>query len=203
MNIIIPLGGLGERFKKDGYTQPKPLINIFGKPMIFYVIDNLCLKKEDNLILIYNKELNKYCFDTILKNKYKKIILVELNKQTEGAAETILIGLDSINKELLNNKCVLLDCDTFYTVDILNTYREQKCNATFCFKDNQEKEIFSYIKFDENKMINDIKEKRKISDYANTGCYCFINGNILKKYCSKIIEKNIREKNEYYTSCVI
>jgi hypothetical protein len=32
MNIIIPLGGFGKRFKNDGYTTPKPLINIFGKP---------------------------------------------------------------------------------------------------------------------------------------------------------------------------
>ncbi len=26
MNIIIPLGGKGERFYKEGYSQPKPLI---------------------------------------------------------------------------------------------------------------------------------------------------------------------------------
>ena len=41
MNIIIPLGGKGERFKNKGYEQPKPLIPIFNKPMIFYVLDNL------------------------------------------------------------------------------------------------------------------------------------------------------------------
>lgn len=31
MNIIIPLGGKGERFSKNGYTQPKPLIGIYLK----------------------------------------------------------------------------------------------------------------------------------------------------------------------------
>ncbi len=29
MNIIIPLGGKGERFKNCGYDEPKPLINIY------------------------------------------------------------------------------------------------------------------------------------------------------------------------------
>ena len=207
MNIIIPLGGLGERFKNDGYILPKPLINIFGKPMIFYVIDNLCLTNKDKLIFIYNKELNKYGFDNIIKNKYSNIELIELNKQTEGAAETILIGLENIDKSLIQNKCVLLDCDTFYKlecIDILEKYRTQEDNAIFCFNDNQEKPIFSYVKIDEkNQFITEIKEKVKISNYANSGCYCFKNGQILKKYCEIIIKKNIREKNEYYTSCVI
>jgi capsule biosynthesis phosphatase len=114
-----------------------------------------------------------------------------------------LIGLNSINKKLLNNKCILFDCDTFYHVNIIDIYREQKENAIFCFKDIQDKPIFSYVTFDEEKIIIDIKEKIKISDYANTGCYCFKNGSLLKEYCEKIIDKNIREKNEFYTSCVI
>lgn len=29
MNIIIPLAGKGERFQKNGFTSPKPLIKIF------------------------------------------------------------------------------------------------------------------------------------------------------------------------------
>jgi capsule biosynthesis phosphatase len=203
MNIIIPLGGLGQRFKEDGYTKPKPLINIFGKEMIFHLIDNLKLKDNDKLILIYNKELNKYNFNDLLKDKYKNINLIELNKQTEGSAETILFGLNNMFSELLKNKCVLLDCDTFYHIDILDIYREQINNSIFCFKDNQDKPIFSYLEIKNNNIITDIKEKIKISEYANTGCYCFKSGDILKKYCEKIIQNNIREKGEYYTSCVI
>lgn len=203
MNIIIPLGGLGDLFKKDGYTTPKPLINIFGKPMISYVIDSIYLKENDQLIIIYNKELNNHSFDKILKNRYENITLIELNKQTEGAVETILIGLNEINKDFLNNKSVLLDCDTFYHIDILSIYRNQNDNAIFSFKDIHDKPIFSYIKINESNNIVDIKEKIKISEYANTGCYCFNDTNILKKYCEIIINKNIREKNEFYTSCLI
>jgi capsule biosynthesis phosphatase len=203
MNIIIPLGGIGERFKKENYNEPKPLIKIFGKSMIFHVIDNLKLNLNDNLIIIHNKELNKFNFNNILKTKYPNIILIELNKQTEGAAETILIGLNSIDKKMLNNKNILLDCDTFYKTDILSIYRNQKNNAVFCFKDTQSKPIYSYIKFDSKNIINEIKEKNKISDYANTGCYCFENGHILKKYCENILSNNIRQNNEFYTSGVI
>ena len=47
MNILIPIGGTGERFKEDGYSSPKPLINVMGKLMIQHVIDCLNLNKED------------------------------------------------------------------------------------------------------------------------------------------------------------
>ena len=39
MQIIIPMSGFGERFRKVGYKVPKPLIEIEGKPIIAHVID--------------------------------------------------------------------------------------------------------------------------------------------------------------------
>ena len=47
MNIIIPVGGKGERFKHKGYTVSKPLIEVFEKEMILHVLDNLILDKDD------------------------------------------------------------------------------------------------------------------------------------------------------------
>jgi capsule biosynthesis phosphatase len=206
MNIVIPLGGLGERFLNEGYHLPKPLIKILGKSMIQHVIDNLTLQPYDNLIIIYNKCLNKNDFDKIIKQEYDNVYLIELNFQTEGAVQTILYGLKFLEKtdvSILKKKYVILDGDTIYNTDILNTFRSQINNAIYCFEDENEKPIYSYIKIDENNVVIDIKEKCKISNIANTGCYCFEDGNILKFYCEKIISENIREKNEYYTSCVI
>ena len=39
MQIIIPMSGFGERFRRAGYSLPKPLIPIDGKPIIAHVID--------------------------------------------------------------------------------------------------------------------------------------------------------------------
>ena len=59
MIIIIPLGGLGTRFKKNGYSKPKALINVFGKPIIFWLLD--CLNVGKCTIYIpYNKEYSKF-----------------------------------------------------------------------------------------------------------------------------------------------
>lgn len=202
MNIIIPLGGMGERFKNDGYTKPKPLIKIFGKEMIYYLIDNLKVNESDQIYIIYHHDLDKYNFKEKIQNRYKNITLIKLNRVTQGAAETLLYGLNNIDYTNRNKKTVVLDCDTFYTYDVLK-FREMEHNVVYCFRDDQDKPIYSYVKLGDNNIINNIREKHKISEYANTGCYCFASGIILAEYCNKIINENIRENNEYYTSCAI
>ena len=41
MNILIPMAGSGIRFENAGFKKPKPLIDVDGKPMIQYVVENL------------------------------------------------------------------------------------------------------------------------------------------------------------------
>lgn len=54
MNIIIPLGGKGERFAKEGYAEPKPLIRVLHKEMIRHVIDRLSVRPdEDHVFILY------------------------------------------------------------------------------------------------------------------------------------------------------
>jgi len=202
MNIIIPLGGKGERFKNAGYRYPKPLINIFNKNMISYVVDNLNLSNDDNVFIIYYN-LDENLLGKDLSSKYN-IRYIKLHKQTEGAAETILLGLKAILElELRNKKCVLIDCDTFYTQDVVGMYRNVDSNAVFYAKNYQSNPIFSYVQLDDNSRITDIKEKVKISDNANTGIYCFKDLEQLYSYAKHVVYNDIRFKNEYYTSCII
>jgi len=55
MNVLIPMAGAGSRFEKAGYTFPKPLIDVRGKPMIQWVVDNLNV--EAKYIFIVQKRL--------------------------------------------------------------------------------------------------------------------------------------------------
>jgi HAD superfamily hydrolase (TIGR01509 family) len=204
MNIIIPLGGKGERFYKEGFDKPKPLIKFFNKEMIFYVLDNLTILDNDNIFIIYRSDLDNYSFTNIIKSKYPKIFLIPINYQTLGAVETLYNGLNYIKEITQNNTCVLMDCDTYYTEDILQIIREHdNKNIVFYTKKINEKPIYSYIDLDNNKKIIDIKEKQKISSNANTGCYVFSDINELIVNCKYILDNNINYNGEPYTSCVI
>jgi HAD superfamily hydrolase (TIGR01509 family) len=204
MNIIIPLGGKGERFYKEGFDKPKPLINILEKPMIFHVIDRLQTQSNDKIFIIYYTKLNDYNFEQIIKDKYPHINLIPISFQTSGAIETISYGLEYIKSISSNQQCVLLDCDTFYTCDILNKIRiyEHK-NIVFYTKKFNEKPIYSYIDLDQDNRIIEIKEKIKISSNANTGCYVFESIDTLADGCKYILDNKITFNGEPYTSCVI
>jgi dTDP-glucose pyrophosphorylase len=204
MNIIIPLGGKGERFKKEGYLLPKPLIKVLDKEIIFYLLDNLDIKNEDKIFIIYNNELDNYNFCNIINNKYSNINLIKLDYETKGASETLYFGINYIiNNFNYNKKCIILDGDTFYTENILDIYRNIDSNLVFYLKNYQKNPIFSYIELDKNNTIINIKEKEKISDNANTGAYAFNDINKLLKYSKYIVENNICFNNEQYTSCII
>ena len=203
MNIIIPLGGKGERFVNHGYIKPKPLINIFEKCMIDYVIDNLYLSNNDKVFIIYNKNLNNYDFNQYINTKFPFINLIDIN-DTKGASETLYLGIkDILNNYEYNKKTIILDCDTFYTENILNIFNDIDENVVFYRKNYDELPIYSYIELDDTNNIINIKEKIKISDNANTGAYAFTDINILYEYCKYVFDNNITCNNEPYTSCVI
>lgn len=201
MIVIIPLGGIGERFKNNNYKLPKALIKIFGKPIIYYLLDFLNLDNIDMVYIPYNPIYSKYRFEDMLYNRYPHIPFkfLNLNKNTEGASETINIALKELNIE--DKPILCLDADNFYDIDIITRWNGQ--NRIFTIIDNTNSSIFSYIKIDENNTIKDILEKNKISNLACTGAYGFNSYKNLLKYTNYIIKNNIRYKNEFYISTAI
>lgn len=201
MNIIIPLGGKGERFK-NAYCSPKPLIKILDKCMIEYVFNNLKFSTDDNIFIIYNEELDNYDFSAFILNVCPQSKLIKI-KDTKGAAETLYIGLSTIIQSHVHKKTLVLDCDTFYTEDIVNIFKGLHTNVVFYTKNYNLSPIYSYIELNQENDIVDIQEKNKISDNANTGAYGFIDILTLYEYCKRVIDLKICFKNEPYTSCVI
>ncbi len=59
MNVLIPMAGAGSRFEKAGYTFPKPLIDVRGKPMIQWVVDNLNVEAK-YIFIVQRSHFEKY-----------------------------------------------------------------------------------------------------------------------------------------------
>ena len=60
-DIFMPAGGIGKRLGAITKNKPKPLIKIFNREFIQYVIDNLIKSNFDtlNLMISYKKDLFK------------------------------------------------------------------------------------------------------------------------------------------------
>ena len=73
LNIVIPMAGRGSRFAKAGYEMPKPLIDIYGHPMIEYVTRNITPSCEHRFIYICQEEhIARFALDKKL-NEYGNI----------------------------------------------------------------------------------------------------------------------------------
>jgi len=204
MNIIIPIGGLGERFKKENYSIPKPLIKSLGRPIINWVIDSLNIKNEDKLFIVYNSTLEDYNFSNYLEHTQPNLNInfIDISFNTRGAAETVLESINKMDDKELSNLTMIVDSDSFYDEDLVTTAKDYNENLIFYFIDKNEKPIYSYLKLNDN-IVLDIEEKNKISDNACVGAYVFKSGIILKKHIMSVIQKNIKTNSkEFYMSTV-
>ena len=203
MIILIPLGGTGERFRNHNYTTPKALIKVFGKQIIFYLLDNLVnnIDKETMVLIPYNKEYENHRFEDLLRKEYPEVnfSFFCLKKQTQGALETILFSLKNIDSN--DQPIICMDGDSFCTTDIIKLWDGK--NIIFTIENKNTEPIFSYVKVDDKDNIIEIKEKNKISDYACIGSYGFESYKNLITHIENLISSGKRIKNEYYTSLVI
>jgi HAD superfamily hydrolase (TIGR01509 family) len=196
LNILIPMAGAGSRFEKAGYTFPKPLIEVNGKPMIQVVVENLNM--DANYIYVVQKShREKYNLDTLLNLITPGCKIVEVDGLTEGAACTALIA-----KEFIDNDDPLFFANSDQFVEWNSNdfmYKMQETNADggiVSFESTHPK--WSFAKIDENGFVTEVAEKNPISNIATVGYYYWKRGSDFVKYSEEMIEKDIRVNGEFY-----
>ena len=196
LNILIPMAGAGSRFEQAGYTFPKPLIEVNGKPMIQVVVENLNI--DANYIYVVQKShREKYNLDTMLNLITPGCKIVEVDVLTEGAACTALLS-----KEYIDNDSPLFfaNSDQFVEWDsneFMYKMQESNCDGGIVtFKATHPKWYF--VKIDDNGFVTEVAEKNPISDNATVGYYYWKHGSDFVKYAEQMVERNIRVNNEFY-----
>ena len=196
LTVLIPMAGAGSRFQQAGYTFPKPLIDVRGKPMIQLVVENLNIKA--NYVYVVQKEhREKYNLDTLLNLITPNCKIVEVDKLTEGAACTALLAKEHINKD---TPLFFANSDQFVEWDSNEfLYKMNETNADggiVSFRATHPK--WSFAKVDEKGLVTEVAEKNPISDIATVGYYYWKKGSDFVKYAEDMIEKDIRVNNEFY-----
>ena len=196
MNVLIPMAGAGSRFASAGYTFPKPLIEVNGKPMIQVVVENLNI--EANYTFIVQKEhYEKYNLNYLLNLIAPNCNIVQVDGLTEGAACTTLLA-----KEFIDNDYPLVMANSDQFVE----WNSNECLYAFnadgvdggiiTFKSTHPK--WSYAKIGKDGFVSEVAEKKPISDNATVGIYFWKKGSDYVKYAEQMIENNIRTNGEFY-----
>jgi HAD superfamily hydrolase (TIGR01509 family) len=196
LNILIPMAGAGSRFEKAGYTFPKPLIEVRGKPMIQLVVENLNI--DANYIFIIRKDhRKKYHLDSFLNLITPNCKIIEVDKITEGAACTSLLA-----KKYIDNNSPLFFANSDQFVEWNSNdfmYRMNETNVDggiVTFEAVHPK--WSFAKVNEFGFVTEVAEKNPISNKATVGFYWWKNGSDFVKYAEQMIKKNTRVNNEFY-----
>ena len=196
LNVLIPMAGAGSRFEQAGYTFPKPLIEVKGKPMIQVVVDNLNIK-ANYIYVVQKKHKEKYNLDTLLNLITPNCKIVETEGVTEGAACTALLAKEYIDND---NPLFFANSDQFVEWDS-NEFM-YKMNETdvdggiVSFRATHPK--WSFAKIDDDGFVTEVAEKNPISDIATVGYYYWKHGSDFVKYAEQMIDRNIRVNNEFY-----
>ena len=193
MNILIPMSGLGNRFKQAGYYDPKPLIHVFQKRMIEVVVDNLGL--DGHYIFIVQKaHLEEYNLKNILTKVAPGCTIIDIDYMTEGAACTTLLAADYIDND---DPLIIANSDQYVEADVSDFVRASRDldGNIMTFKATESK--WSYAKV-ENDRVVEVAEKNPISDNATVGIYYWKYGSDYAKYAREMIAKDIRVNNEFY-----
>ena len=196
LNVLIPMAGAGSRFQQAGYTFPKPLIDVEGKPMIQVVVENLNI--DATFIYVVQKSHRaQYNLDTLLNLITPNCKIVEVDGLTEGAACTTLLAKEYINNDdglLMANSDQFLEWDSN---EFMYKMIEQKVDGgILTFHATHPK--WSFAKIDEYGYVTEVQEKNPISDIATVGVYYWAKGSDYVKYAEQMISKNIRTNNEFY-----
>lgn len=196
LNVLIPMAGAGSRFAKAGYTFPKPLIEVDGKPMIQVVCENLGI--DANFIFIVQKQHKiDYNLESMLQLISPGCQIVEVDHLTEGAACTALLAKDIIDND---NPLFFANSDQFVewsAVDFFYKMNESSVDGGIVtFKATHPK--WSFAKIDDNGFVTQVAEKNPISDLATVGFYYWRRGSDFVKFAESMIAKDLRINNEFY-----
>ena len=196
LNVLIPMAGAGSRFAQAGYSFPKPLIEVKGKPMIQVVVENLNI--EANYIYVVQKShREKFNLDTLLNLITPNCKIVEVDGVTEGAACTALLAKEFIDN---GNPLFFANSDQFVEWDSNEFFYKMNENdadgGIQTFKATHPK--WSFAKLDEEGFVSEVQEKNPISDLATIGFYYWKRGSDFVKYAEEMIEQDIRVNGEFY-----
>src|SRR4051812_1379750 len=201
LQIVIPMAGRGSRFATAGYTTPKPLIPVGGRPMIQWVIDNIRPHRPHRFIFLCLAEhLQAYPeVPAELRRLCPGCEIVPVSAVTEGAACTVLLAREWINS---SDPLMIANSDQLVELDI-NDYlaaldAEGVSGLIMTFWSDHPK--WSYCRMRPDGSVNDVVEKQVVSNEATVGIYNFRQGHDYVRAADAMIAANLRVNNEFYVA---
>jgi NDP-sugar pyrophosphorylase family protein len=204
------MSGFGKRFQRAGYSVPKPLINIDGKPIISYVIE--MFPREVDFLFICNENhlANKgYKMRETLSRYCPTGRVIGIKEHNLGPVHAVREVYDFIN---LDQPIVVNYCDFSCFWDwthFLHFVEITNCAGCIpAYRGFHPHSLgntnYAYLR-EADGWVHDIREKQpftndRIEEYASSGTYYFSSGRVMKGAFDRVIEQDLSVGGEFYVS---
>lgn len=216
MLILVPMAGFGDRYKRAGYTEPKPLIPVDGVPMIERVLEAFQPRQPgDRYVFVVNRT---HAEETDLVAVTKRLVpdaeIVVCEPHKDGPMQTLLAAKDHIrpDEDVLLNYC---DFGVDWSYPEFRAWLAKHAwdGAMSAYRGFHPHSLgptlYAYMRVaDDQETVLEIREKHhftpdKFSEYASSGLYYFRRGDMLLDIAKEMLASGERVQGEYYVSMAI
>lgn len=200
MQIIVPMAGKSNFFPPEHYFFPKSLVEVHGRPMIEWVVDNLRAMTPDArfLFIVHEEEISRFSMDRTLRFLTDDCCeIVSLRQSTLGALCSALLVIDHLDMEqpvVIANSDQIIDADLSEIMACFNASEAQAGVITF----DSVHPRWSYVSLDEGKRVIQAAEKAVISRNAIAGLYYFRTARIFVEAAMRSIENKAQVDGQYF-----
>jgi dTDP-glucose pyrophosphorylase len=199
--VVIPMAGRGQRFVDAGYADPKPLVDVRGRPMYSWAVDSLPVSLVGRLVMVCLAEhLEAYPLEADIRERYGHLdpVVIGLDHVTEGQACTVLEAAEHLEPA---GPLVIYNADTWCVTDLEATLAAVGPDVGGVIGVFEAPgDHWSFARLDERGHVVETAEKRRISPWATTGLYHFSRADEFVAHARAAIEADDRVNGEFYVA---
>ena len=213
MQVVVPMSGFGERFRRAGYAIPKPLIQIEGKPIISHVVD--LFDSDSKFFFVVNSdhlEDEALGLGKTLKAIAPDCQIISIAPHRLGPVHACLQAIPYLDV----NEAVFVNYSDFSCLwdfgDFLADARERDLEGSVpayrgFHPHSGGSTNYAYIR-EENFFLKEIREKEpftanKMREFASTGGYYFLSAALMLHYFEQLVAEGFSVNGEFFVSSAV
>ena len=192
MKVIIPLAGKGTRLRPHTHVTPKPMLEIAGKPVMAYILEDLQRLGGVDEVIYITGHLKEKVEEYTKKNFSFPAQFIEQTVQ-DGTA-----GAVDLARPFVDQPVLIIFVDTIFETD-LSVIKTTDADGIIWVKEVEDYQRFGVVVTDKEGNMTQIVEKptEPISKRANIGLYYIKNWKLLYEGIEHVL-KQPKNKGEYY-----
>ena len=191
LKVVLPVAGSGTRLRPHTFTKPKVLLEVAGKPILGYIMEEIINLPISEVIFIvghFSDQIESY-----IKSNFNVKSSFIVQKEQQGLGHAIYLTKDYFKPD---DEMLIILGDTIFEVN-LNEIIKSRISLVGV-KEIENPSRFGVVKLEKEKVTGFVeKPKEFVSNLAIVGIYYIKQPHELLNGLEEIIQKGIQRKGEF------